>query len=98
MNSKYDFQQIVFSLDEYDDVKAMWDDISDLLRVLINDGYQCKVYDDSGTDIIIVEFDFIDEGIATGDLRWTTWEECEHLELLNSTTCGECDNCSCQKE
>ena len=86
MNSNYDFQQVVFSLDEYDgDTKAMWGDISDLMRVLINDGYLCKVYDDSGCDIIIVEFDYVDEGLSSGELRWTTWDECEYLELRDGT-------------
>ena len=83
MQSKYDFKQMVFSLDCYKgNVADMWADISDFIRILINDGYLCKVYDDSGTDIIIVEFDFIDEGISDGELRWCTWDECEVLEHL----------------
>jgi hypothetical protein len=87
MNKEYDYQEIVFSVGEYDgDFSKMWDDIGQFIRIVINDGYQCKVCDDSGPDIVIVQFDYIDDGISQGDLRWCTWDECECLELAHDSS------------
>lgn len=90
MHKKYKYQEVVFAVGAYDnDYDKMWSDIGQLIRILINDGYQCKVYDDAGVDIIVVQFDYREDELSNGQLRWCTWNECELLEQSN---CQELHN------
>lgn len=85
MSKKYNFQEIVFAPDAYnDDMDAMWADIGHFIRVVTNDGYQCKVIPDGG-DFIVVQFDFVDESISDGVLEWVTWEDAEIMETIKET-------------
>lgn len=79
--------QIVFLLDHYNnDYESMWKDISMQIRILTNDNYVCKVYNDDGTDIIVVEYLEGDSEISDGAFVACTWEEIETLNYIEDKT------------
>ena len=83
MRDKF-YGEIVFSLDSYNENQdVMWIDISKLLRVLCRAGYTAKVYADDGVeDIIVVQFHYQDEKLASGICDWITWDEYNALTDL----------------
>ena len=73
--------QIVFLLDNYNnDYENMWKDISMQIRILTNDNYVCKVYNDAGLDIIVIEFIEADQELAEGMFVACSFEEIDLLE------------------
>ena len=70
---------ICFSLDSYknkyletEDARSeMFDDISKFMRILVKNGYVCKFYcDEPGLEIYVIQFDYKDEEMCGGSLKW----------------------------
>ena len=78
------YEEIVFSLEAYNENQdVMWIDISKLLQVLCRAGYIAKIYADNGSeDIIVVQFHYQDENLASGTCDWVTWDEYNALADL----------------
>lgn len=72
---------IVFTDERYRDPVEMWDDICSTLQVLIRQGYKCEVYEDD-TNIIVINFEYADDGMGGPYLMWLTANEVESIEQL----------------
>ena len=76
---------VVFMLDLYNNkYEDMWYDISMMIKILTTANYVCKVYNDDGPDIVIVEYLEADEELAEGRFIPASWNEIEHIESITS--------------
>ena len=77
---------VVFMLDQYNaKYKDMWRDISAMIKILTNANYVCKVYNDDGPDIVVIEYLEADEDLAEGSFMPASWREIEYLESLEDS-------------
>ena len=70
---------IVFTDEGYKDSVEMWDDVRATIQVLIRQGYKCEVYEDD-TDIIVINFEYADDGMGGPYLMWLTDDEVEMVQ------------------
>ena len=76
---------VVFMLDQYSNkYEDMWYDISMMIKILTTANYVCKVYNDDGPDIVIVEYLEADEELAEGRFIPASWNEIEYIESLSA--------------
>ena len=81
---------VVFMLDQYNDkYEDMWYDISMMIKILTTANYVCKVYNDDGPDIVIVEYLEADEELAEGKFIPASWNEIEYIESLSESLASE---------
>lgn len=66
-------------------IQMMWQDISNLLRILTKQGYVCKVYDDD-TNIIVVEYNYGDAEFGGPYLTWIDDEEANLIDNFRNNT------------
>lgn len=73
----YKYSCISFCLPEYEERGETEDDrsrdISDVLRILLKNGYQCRIWDDGMT--ICVEYNHLDESMSGVSLEWLGEDE-----------------------
>ena len=81
------YEEAVFTPDSYDDLDAMWEDITTFIRILLNNSYTVVIRDDD-VDIIVVEYNYDTSktDYGTPELEWITLDEAEALE------CARCEN------
>ena len=81
---------VVFMLDQYNDkYEDMWYDISMMIKILTTANYICKVYNDDGPDIVIVEYLEADEELAEGKFIPASWNKIEYIESLAESLSSE---------
>ena len=77
------FETIVFTTKSYranwrDDTEydktAMWNDITDVIRILTMQGYQCRVYEED-FHIVVIEYNYKDESFGSPTLEWVGEDE-----------------------
>jgi len=74
---KVNVNTMVFTEDKYNnDLKAMWRDVGEFIRILITNGYIVSVRDDD-YNIIVVEFEEGDPEFGCPTLQWLDPEEFE---------------------
>ena len=59
---------IAFDPENYKDDDQRWSALSAVLRVLVQNGYDCEVWNDGYCDIIT--YDYIDPELCDAKLRW----------------------------
>lgn len=80
MKDKF-YEEIVFTLDDYNnDRELMWADITKQLQILARSKYVAKIYaDDYMDDIMVIQFHYQDEEIASGTCPWITWDQIDSV-------------------
>ena len=69
MNEKYN--SICICRDNYKDEYDMWADISDFLRILIQNSQEVKFYcDEPGLGHYVIEYNYTDAGLGGSSLEW----------------------------
>ena len=58
---------------EYDKI-AMWSDIADVIRILMAQGYQCRIYEED-FHIVVIEYNYKDENYGGPTLEWVGEDE-----------------------
>ena len=74
------YEEAVFTPDNYDDLDAMWEDITTFIRILLNNSYTVVIRDDD-IDIIVVEYNYDTSktDYGTPELEWITLDKAEVL-------------------
>lgn len=74
--------EITFCLDDYKDEfgdpspSRLWRDISDVLRILLQNGYTAQISCEDGA-VYVIRFDYDDESMGTPYPYWMTPDEFE---------------------
>lgn len=91
-----DFSTIVFSdnryfVDRYDPngkektIAQLWKDVGDFLRLVTQQGYVCKIWDDDN-NIIVIEYAMKDEEFGGPYLTWLSDEEADLMDNFRRST------------
>ena len=87
MNKLYD--EMVFSINNYNNKDEMWRDISLFIQLLVRNDYVAVIRDDD-IDVIVVEFGHDENKEYWGCPRVEWIEDSEDSEL---NTCCDCEEC-----
>lgn len=86
-----EWEQIVFTTDRYNgDRDAMYSAIGSQLKLLMDNDYTCKIFDDA-QDIIVIQYDHDNRRDDWGGpyLEWLTEEELELILSNRDELAGE---------
>lgn len=82
MKSNKGWEQIVFTNDYYDDRDAMYQAVATQVKLLMDNAYTCKIYDED-RDIVVVQYAHDNSVEDWGDI-YLEWLTAEELELVQS--------------